>query len=183
MTRCWASCDGPVMVVVGSRRVFGGQLRQTGSDARTTRRRANPRCPWLVPVPRRRRESHLRWQGEVASPEVVQLLPEPGQLATAHGPDGRLGRERRMDPGPQRRRGAHARVQPHQAAQAPLQRAPARRQELPVPRADDGGRVATGDGPAGPAERSLPEPLLRALRPRLRHQGNPRPAAAHVPRA
>ena len=41
---------------------------------------------------------------------------------------------RRVDPGAQRGRGADARVQPHQAAPAPVQHPAARRQELPVPR-------------------------------------------------
>ena len=51
--------------------------------------------------------------------------------------------------GPQRRRGADARVQPHQAAPAPLQHPAAGRQELPVPRRHARRRVAPGDGDAG----------------------------------
>ena len=88
-----------------------------------------------------------------------------------------------MDPGPQRRRGPHARVQPHQAAQAPFQRALARRQELPVPGAHDGGGVAPGYRAPGPAQHPHHAPLLRALRPRLRHPRDVGPATAHLPGA
>ena len=53
--------------------------------------------------------------------------------------------------GPQRGRGAHARVQPHQAAPAPVQHPAAGRQELPVPRGHARRGVAAGDGDAGRA--------------------------------
>ena len=62
---------------------------------------------------------------------------------------------------------------------APLQRAAARRQELPVPRRHGGRRVAAADGDARPQAQG--RPLLRALRPRLRHPRDARPAAAHLP--
>ena len=95
--------------------------------------------------------------------------------------DGGDRRDRRVDPGPQRRRGVHARVQPHQAAPAALQHPAGRRQELPVPRGDGRRRVAPAAGDAGrPAQG---RPLLRALRPRLRDPRDPRPAAAHLPGA
>ena len=74
------------------------------------------------------------------------------QPAAAHRPDGGHRRDRRVDPGPQRRRGAHARVQPHQAAPAPVQRPPGRRQELPVPRRHRVRRVAPTDGHARRAD-------------------------------
>ena len=86
---------------------------------------------------------------------------------------------RRVDPGPQRRRSHHARVQPDQAAQAPLQRPAAGRQELPVPGRHGERRVAPGHGAAG--DQGQGQPLLRALRPRLRHPGDARLAAADVP--
>ena len=60
-------------------------------------------------------------------------------------------RDRRVDPGPQRGRGAHARVQPHQAAPAAVQHPAARRQELPVPGRHGRRRVAPADGDAGRA--------------------------------
>ncbi len=140
-----------------------------------------PDAPGLVPVQGRGRAGHLRRQGPVAAPAAVELLREPGQPAAPHRADGGRGRDRRVDPGPQRRRGAHARVQPHQAAPAPVQHPAAGRQELPVPRRHPRRRVAPADGDAGPQAQG--RPLLRALRPRLRDPRDARPAAAHVPAA
>ena len=84
-----------------------------------------------------------------------------------------------MDAGGDRGRRPHVGVQPHQAAQAPLQRAPGRRQELPVPRHHRGRSVAPGDGHAGCPQEG--RALLRPLRSCVRHPRDPRPAAAHVP--
>ena len=102
----------------------------------------------------------------------ANLPPRTAQMVAS-------GRERRVDPGPQRRRSGHARVQPHQAAQAPLQRPAAGRQELPVPGRDRERRVAPGHGQRG--DQGQGQPLLRALRPRLRHPGDARLAAADLP--
>ena len=79
----------------------------------------------------------------------------------------------------QRRRSADARVQPHQAAPAPLQHPAEGRQELPVPGRHPRRRVAPGHGHAG--RQAQGRALLRALRPRLRHPRDARPAAAHLP--
>ncbi len=64
---------------------------------------------------------------------------------------------------------------------APVQRAAAGRQELPVPRRHPRRRVAPPDGDA--RSQAQGRALLRALRARLRHPRDPRPAAAHVPAA
>ncbi len=69
----------------------------------------------------------------------------------------------------------------HQAAPAPVQRAPAGRQELPVPGRDARRRVAPAHGDAG--QEAQGRALLRALRAGLRHPGDPRPPAAHLPAA
>ena len=82
---------------------------------------------------------------------LSNYFQNPGYAAPAHRADGGDGRDGRVDPGPQRGRGAHARVQPHQAAPAAVQHPAARRQELPVPRRHPRRRVAPGDGDAGRA--------------------------------
>ena len=84
-----------------------------------------------------------------------------------------------MDRGPQRGRGAVPRVQPDQEAQAPLQHPAEGRQVLPLPGGDRLRGVAPGHGAAGGEAQG--RPLLRAVRPRLRHPGDARPAAADVP--
>ena len=53
------------------------------------------------------------------------------------------------------------------------------RQELSVPGGDGERRVAPGHGP--PGDQGQGQPVLRSLRPRLRHPGDPRLAAAHLP--
>ena len=70
-----------------------------------------------------RRPGHLRGQGQVAAPAALATTsrtrptctPRTAQMVATAEP-------RRVDPGPQRRRGADARVPPHQAAPAPVQR-------------------------------------------------------------
>ena len=145
----------------------------------TTSRGDDPRRPWLLPVQGRPRSGDLRRQGQEPAPTPLELLPEPGVDGPAHRADGRHGRIRRVDPGPQRRRGAHARVQPHQAAPAAVQHPAEGRQELSVPGRDRRRRVAPSDGDAGRQEEG--GALLRTVRPRLRHPRDPRPAAAHLP--
>ena len=70
------------------------------------------------------------------------LLPRTRQMVAA-ADDGRV------DRGPQRGRGAVPRVQPDQAAPAPLQHPLQGRQVLPVPRGHARRGVAAGDGHAG----------------------------------
>ena len=111
--------------------------------------RHDPRGPRLLPVQGPRGPRHLRRQGALAAPAAVQLLPGPAPHAAPHRGDGGRRRDRRVDPGPQRGRGAHARVQPHQAAPTAVQHPAARRQELPVPGRDRGRRVAPAHGDAG----------------------------------
>ena len=138
-----------------------------------------PDAPGLLPVQGRRGPGDLRRQGGKPPPAPLELLRRPPQPPPAHRPDGGHGRVGRVDPGAQRGRGADARVQPHQAAPAPVQHPAARRQELPVPGHHPRRGVAAGDGDAGPQAQG--RAVLRPLRPRLRHPGDARPAAAHVP--
>ena len=84
-----------------------------------------------------------------------------------------------MDDGAQRGRGADARVLVDQGARPALQRPPARRQELSVPRRHRRRAVPTGAGDA--RAQAQGDPLLRALRPRLRHPRDARRAVALVP--
>ena len=140
----------------------------------------DPRRPGLLPVQGRRRSGHLRGQGQEPAAAPVELLPEPAQPAAPHRADGGDRRVRRVDPGPQRRRGADARVQPHQAAPAPVQH-PARAttratRSWPSPLDDEWPRAMVMRG-----SQAQGRPLLRALRPRLRHPRDARPAAAHLP--
>ena len=144
-----------------------------------TSRGIDPRHAGLLSVQGRRRTGAVRGQGQVAALPAEQLLRVAGDDASPHGADGGVGRDGRVDPGPQRRRGDHAGVQPDQAAPAPFQRAPGRRQELPVPGRHAGRRLAPSDGHAGAhPQRRAP---VRSLRPRVRHPRDARPAAAHVP--
>jgi excinuclease ABC subunit C len=125
------------------------------------------------------RSRDLRRQGVEPAPAAVELLPGPAQPASAHGADGGDGDERRVDRGAQRGRGAHARVQPHQAAPAAVQRAAARRQELSVPGRHARRAVPACTGDARPQAQG--HPLLRPLRARVRHPRDARPAAAQLP--
>ena len=123
-----------------------------------SRRCSNDRLPGRSPTPPAATSSRTPTAGSSTSARpsrcaqrLSQLLPEPAQPAAAHRADGGHRRVRRVDPGPQRRRGADARVQPHQAAPAPLQRPAGRRQELPVPGRHRRRRVAPAHGHAGRA--------------------------------
>ena len=86
----------------------------------------------------------LRRQSQKPSLPGTFLPPgwSPGQrqdrLAHARG------RGRRLHPGGKRTRGAGARKQPHQAAQAALQHPAARRQDLPLRQADPGRPLPQG---------------------------------------
>ena len=66
-----------------------------------------------------------------------------------------------------------------QQAPAPLQHPVQGRQVLPVPRGHARRGMAAGDGDAG--REAQGGPVLRAVRPRLRDPGDPRPAPADVP--
>ena len=159
--------------------MYGATGRTITVRGATSPDRHDPRRARLLPVQGRRWPGHLRRQGGQPPPAPLQLLRRPPQPPPPHRPDGGHGRVGRVDPGAQRGRGAHARVQPHQAAPAPLQHPAARRQELPVPGRHPRRGVAPGDGDAGPQAQG--RPLLRPVRPRLRHPRDARPAAAHVP--
>ena len=119
-------------------------------DGSASTDRHDPRVARLLPVQGRARARHLRGQGVEPSPAALELLPGPAQPAAADGADGGVGRDGRVDRGAQRGRGAHARVQPHQAAPAPVQHPSARRQELSVPGRHARRGVAAGHGDARP---------------------------------
>ena len=134
------------------------------------------RAPTSSRTPRDGSSTSARPRACASACRTTSRTREP---AAPHRADGGHRRDGRVDPGAQRRRSADARVQPHQAAPAPVQHPAARRQELSVPRRHDERRVAPGHGHAG--REAQGRPLLRALRPRLRHPRDARPAAAHVP--
>ena len=75
---------------------------------------------------------------------------------------------------------AHARVQPDQVPQAPVQRPVPGRQVLPVAGPDRGREVAAGPGDAGAEAQG--RPVLRAVRPRVRHPGDAGRLDPGVPR-
>ena len=141
--------------------------------------RHHPRCRRFVSVQRPPWTAHLRGQGQEPAVATGQLLPKPGPSSASYRPDGGRSRIGGMDSSGYRGGGADVGVQPHPAAPAPVQRPVPGRQELPVPVRHHGGRVAQGHGHPGPQEEG--QPLFRPLRPRLRHPGDPRPTAAHIP--
>ena len=79
-----------------------------------------------------------------------------------------------------RGRGAPARVLLDQGVRPPVQRPVPRRQELSLPRGDDGRGVPARPGHARPQEEG--RALLRSLRPRVGDPRHRRPAAAGLPR-
>ena len=97
-----------------------------------------------------------------------------------HPPDGAAGRHRRVDRGPQRGRGALPRVQPHQAAPAPLQHPAARTTSRTRTSRSPSTRSGRGRWCMRGAE-AQGRPLLRSVRARVRDPRDPRPPAAHVP--
>ena len=139
--------------VIDSRTGARVRCRHDGARGAATARRHDPRRPRLLPVQGRRRPGHLRRQGQVAPVSGCRTTSATPRSCRRAPPDGGDGRDRRVDPGPQRGRGAHARVQPHQAAPAPVQRPAAGRQELPVPRRHPERRVAPGRWSCGASER------------------------------
>ena len=113
---------------------------------------------------------------------AVELLPEPANLPPRTAQMVATAETVEWIQVAQRRRGADARVHAHQAAPAPVQRPAAsttratRSWPSPSTTSGPGPMVMRGAQAQGRA-------LLRALRPRLRHPRDPRPAAAHVPAA
>ena len=155
------------------------RARSLDGDDDPSAGRHDPRCPGLVPVQGPQRAGDLCGQGVEPAPAVVELLRRPPVAAPAHGPDDGGGGIGRVDDRAQRGRGADARVLPHQGARPALQRPPPRRQELPLPRRHRRRAVPAGTGDA--RSQAQGHPLLRAVRPRLRHPQHPRRAGALVP--
>ncbi len=149
------------------------------ADGEASARRHDPGVTGLLPVQGCRRPGHLRRQGVEPASAPVELLPVAAQPPSAHGPDGRDRRVGRVDDRAQRGRGADARVLLDQGASAAVQRPATRRQELPVPRRHRRRPVAAGDGHA--RSKAQGHPLLRPVRPRLRHPRHPRPLVEVVP--
>ncbi len=143
--------------------------------------RIRPRRARFLPIRRPRRPGPVRREGEVTPVPDQLVLPGPLQPGPPDGPDGRLGRPRRMDGGGHRGRGPAARAQPHPALPAPFQRPAEGRQELPLARPHGERRVAPAR--RGPGAQASWGPLLRALSERVRHPEHPGSAAAVVPGA
>jgi hypothetical protein len=141
--------------------------------------RAPPGPAGRVPLQGFQEPGGLRRQGRlhsVARPLVLPGLPEP------RCEDGRPGRphsRRRLHRHRQRARGADPRVEPRQAASAPLQHHPAGRQALPLPEADDERGVSAA--PRGATRPEGRRDLLRPLLPRDRAPGDPPPGTGPVP--
>ena len=106
---------------------------------------------------------------------------DPRYTAPAHGPDGGDGGVGRVDEVRNEVEALmleYSLIKQHRPA---LQHPPARRQELPVPRRHRRRAVPAGAGDARPQAQG--HPLLRAVRPRLRHPRHARRAAAHRSRS
>src|SRR3954470_23467351 len=133
-----------------------------------------------LPVPQRAGRGALRGQGEIAATARALLLP--GGLerhATRHPPHGWARRDDRDDRHSDRGGGAASRAEPRQAAQAAVQRAPARRQVVSLYRGHGRGRLSARDVHA-----RAPPPRRRLLRPvREREEGarDPRRPQPRVP--
>ncbi len=115
-------------------------------------------------VPRREGPAALRRQGEVAAPARALVLPGARPRPADDLAAARARPRRRGDRHEHRGRGAAPRAEPREAAPAAVQRAPARRQVVPLHRADGRGGVPARDvhARASPARR----PLLRPVRER-----------------
>ena len=152
-------------------------MASTSDDhARHPARRAAPqpaRRARRLPLPRRAGDGHLRRQGEVDP----QARRRPLHERQGRGRDARRDRDGQPDPPdrvPARRlrgRGAADREPLHQGVQAALQRPPARRQVLSVPR-----DLARRGLPARVLHARAPSQGSRVLRPVLERQEGPRHA-------
>ncbi len=139
-----------------------------------------PDAAGRLPLPRRRRRGALRRQGEVAALARAPVLPGgPQRHARRHRRARRARRGGRDDRDRHRGRGAPSRAEPRQAPPAAVQRAPARRQVVPLHRGHARGRVSARDvhARAPPARR----PLLRALRERQEGARDARRAQPRLP--
>jgi hypothetical protein len=147
---------------------------------RTSRSRGDPDTARGVPLPRRRRASAVRRQGEESARAAVELLRPSAHAARAHPPDGADGGVRRVDGGRERRRVAAARVHVDPGVLAALQRPLQGRQVLPVhgdhPRRRGAARHRdTQPAHPGRALRAVPEGLGRTRHDRPDDQGVPDP--------
>ena len=129
------------------------------------------------------KDAHGRviYVGKAASlrQRLSNYFQAPHNLHPRHAADGRDGRLGRVDDRAQRSRSVDARVLVDQAASPAVQRAAARRQVVSVSRRDRRRAVAAGAGDA--RAQAQGNPLLRSLRPRLRHPRHARPAVAELP--
>ena len=98
-----------------------------------------------------RRPGHLRGQGQEPAQRLSNYFQNPRNLPPRTAQMVATAERVEWIEVAQRGRGALPRVQPHQAAPAPLQHPPEGRQELPVPGGHPRRGVAPGDGDAGRA--------------------------------
>ncbi len=139
-----------------------------------------PDAPGSLPVPGRRGPGDLRGQGQEPALAAVQLLPEPGQPAAPHGPDGGLGRDASSGS-----RSATTSRRSCSSTASSSSTSPASTSACGTTRATRSWPSRSSDEwPRAMVRRGTKrqgQPLLRPLRPRLRHPRDPRPAAAHLP--
>ena len=127
-----------------------------------------------------RRPGHLCRQGEEPAAAAELLFRRRRLAAPADRADGHQRRRRRVDGGVHRGRGAAAGIQLDQGVRPAVQRPLPRRQVLPRAGRHHRRGVPAAAGDARPAPQG--GPVLRSVRPRLGDPGDPRPAAAGVPR-
>ena len=158
------------------RRVEACPLRRTGPDPGSI-----PTQPGVYRFRDAARPGDLRRQGQEPAGPAVVVLPGHRQPARPHRDDGHHRRQRRVDGGQHRGRGAAAGVLLDQGVRPAVQREVPRRQVLPVARGDGGRRVPAGDG--RPRRQAQGHPLLRPLQPRLGDPRDRRHPAAGLPDA
>ena len=133
----------------------------------------DPHRPGCLPLPRRRRPGHLRRQGQEPALAAVVVLPGHRRLHPRTASMVTHRRQRRVDRGRHRGRGAPAGVLLDQGVRPAVQRQVPRRQVLPLARGHHRRGVPAGAWSVRGAKKQG-HPLLRALRPRL---GDPRDAS------
>ncbi len=178
--RCWAGELVGDVLVANAPRPAGSREPHNGSGAATPGRH-HPRCARLLPVQGRRRPGDLRRQGEVASQPAVATT---SGTRTCRPAPRRWWRRPRPSSGS---RSATTSRRSCSSTASSSSTGPASTSGWSTTRATRSSpSPSTTSGPGPMVMRGAKQqgrPLLRALRPRLRHPRDARPAAAHVPGA